>query len=78
MTSFEPTIRTSAPLIGKKPDPEIVTRVALLAGPKSGVTRAILLVVSLVAVRPQLSAARPGTKLPGKATVGVPSPLAMS
>jgi hypothetical protein len=58
--NFEPTFNMSAPLIGRKPVPEIVTMVVRLLGPRSGTTRVIMVVVSVVAVSPHTRAASPG------------------
>jgi hypothetical protein len=61
--SLEPIWSLSAPFIGRKPEPWMVTLVGRVLIPMSGVTRTILVVVNLVAVTPHTRAARPGRKL---------------
>jgi hypothetical protein len=59
-TVLEPTRTMSAPLIGKKPVPVIVTFVEVVVAPVDGVTLSMELDVSSVAYARHMRAARPG------------------
>src|SRR5215469_5591209 len=83
-TIFEPTVASSAPGIGRKPVPKILTVLPPLTGPTLGPTLVMEAVVFRVAYAAHIRAVRPGKKVLGVPGAlyplanGVPRPLAMS